>query len=110
MQQAVDYVLADELTHVRFGSEWVKAFSRGDKERQRAVVEYQREVETRFAFGGSRRLARDVRREAGFTDEEMDEIESLGGKGPKRDTIRRAAELARDRHVARQRGETVAAL
>ncbi len=110
MQQAVDYVLADELTHVRFGSEWVKEFSRGDEERQRAVKEYQREVETRFTFGGSRRLARDVRREAGFTDEEMDEIESLGGKGPKRETLRRAAELVRDRHVARQHGETVAAL
>ena len=29
MRQAVDYVLADELTHVRFGSEWVKEFTRG---------------------------------------------------------------------------------
>ncbi len=33
MRQAVDYVLADELTHVRFGSEWVKEFCKDDPER-----------------------------------------------------------------------------
>ncbi len=110
MEQAVDFVLADELTHVRFGSEWVKQFVKSDPERSKAVKEYQREVETSFAFGGQRRLARDVRREAGFTEEEMDEIESLGGKGPKRETVRKAAELVRDRHIARKSGETVAPL
>jgi uncharacterized ferritin-like protein (DUF455 family) len=110
MEQAVDFVLADELTHVRFGSDWVKQFVKSDPERGKAVKEYQREVETSFAFGGERKLARDVRREAGFTEEEMDEIESLGGKGPKRETIRKAAELVRDRHIARKSGETVAPL
>ncbi len=110
MEQAVDFVLADELTHVRFGSDWVKQFVKDDPERGKAVREYQREVETSFAFGGQRKLARDVRREAGFTDEEMDEIESLGGKGPKRETVRKAAELVRDRHIARRSGEAVAPL
>ena len=110
MKQAVDYVLADELTHVRFGSDWVREFTKGDADKGKAVKAYQREVETSFAFGGNRRIARDVRREAGFTEEEMDEIESLGSDGPKRDTLRRAAELVRDRHHARQRGEQVAAL
>ena len=108
MEQAVDYVLADELTHVRFGSDWVKQFVKDQPERGKAVKEYQRDVETRFAFGGQRKLAREVRREAGFTDEEMDEIESLGGGGPKRETVRKAAELVRDRHLARRRGEELA--
>jgi uncharacterized ferritin-like protein (DUF455 family) len=110
MEQAVDFVLADELTHVRFGSEWVKEFCKNEPERSKAVKEYQREVETSFAFGGQRRIAREVRAEAGFTEEEMDEIESLGSKGPKRETVRKAAEIARDRHLARQRGEDVAPL
>jgi len=110
VEQAVDYVLADELTHVRFGSTWVREFSKGDPEKREAIKDYQREVETGFAFGGARRIARDVRAEAGFTEEEMDEIESLGGKGPKRETLRKAAEIARDRHHARSRGESVAAL
>ncbi len=30
MRQAIDYVLADELTHVRFGSEWVREFTKDD--------------------------------------------------------------------------------
>ncbi len=33
MKQAIDYVLADELTHVRFGSDWVREFTQGDPER-----------------------------------------------------------------------------
>ena len=33
MKQAVDYVLADEITHVRFGSEWVKEFTKDDPDR-----------------------------------------------------------------------------
>ena len=33
MRQAVDYVFADELTHVRFGSDWVSEFTRDDPER-----------------------------------------------------------------------------
>jgi uncharacterized ferritin-like protein (DUF455 family) len=38
LEQAVDFVLADELTHVRFGSDWVKEFTRDDPARaQRAA-------------------------------------------------------------------------
>ena len=60
------------------------------------------------------RLARQERLEAGFTVEELEEIEQptseLAGKrgqGPRRQTLQDAAEILRDRHQARRRGEDV---
>jgi uncharacterized ferritin-like protein (DUF455 family) len=108
--QAVDFVLADELTHVRFGSDWVREFTRDDPERAARAKEFQRETDRAFSFGGQRNVARDERLEAGFTEEELDEIESLSSDGPKRETLVRAAEIMRDRHRARTRGEEVAPL
>ena len=102
LAQAVDYVLADELTHVRFGSNWVKAFTKGDPERARAAREFQRETDQNFAFGGGRTVAREERLEAGFSEEEIAEIEAITSKGPSRQTLVRAAEILRDRHQARQ--------
>jgi uncharacterized ferritin-like protein (DUF455 family) len=107
MAQAIDFVLADELTHVRFGSDWVKEFTRGDPERAQATRDFQRETDQRFTFGGQRSVAREERLEAGFTEAELDEIESYRGHGPDRDTLVRAAEILRDRHLARQRGGDV---
>ncbi len=45
MHQAIDFVLADELTHVRFGSEWVKEFTKGDPERFERAQEFRRRVD-----------------------------------------------------------------
>jgi uncharacterized ferritin-like protein (DUF455 family) len=108
--QALDYVLADELTHVRFGSEWVREMTRDDPARARRAKEFQRETEERFSFGGGREIAREERLEAGFSEEEIAEIEELNEKGPRRETLVRAGEILRDRHRARQRGENVASL
>ena len=58
LEQAVDFVLADELTHVRFGSDWVREFTRDDPERARRAAEFQRETDTRFSFGIARGRAR----------------------------------------------------
>jgi uncharacterized ferritin-like protein (DUF455 family) len=110
IRQAVDFVLADELTHVRFGSDWVREFTRNDPERRKRAQEFQRETDRTFAFGGRRMVARDVRLEAGFTEEEIAELEAMGGDAPRRDTLLRAAELLRERHQARRRGEPVPAL
>ncbi|MDJ0865390.1 MAG: DUF455 family protein [Myxococcota bacterium] len=107
LAQALDFVLADELTHVRFGSAWVREFTRDDPERAERTREFQRETDRRFAFGGGRYVAREDRREAGFTDEELAELDEILGEGPQRETLVRAAELLRDRHQARQRGEPV---
>jgi len=110
MQQAVDYVLADELTHVRFGSEWVKEFTKNDPSRFEAAQNFRRQVDKQFSFGGSRsdredaaiRIAREDRIEAGFTEQELDELAEISGDGPSRETLRKAAEMLRIRHHARK--------
>ena len=116
MRQAIDYVLADELTHVRFGSEWVREFTRDDPERFKRTQEFRREVDKQFSFGGSRSdredasipLAWEDRKEAGFTDEELREIADISGDGPSRETLREAARIIRDRYRAKLAEEAVA--
>jgi uncharacterized ferritin-like protein (DUF455 family) len=110
MQQAIDYVLADELTHVRFGSEWVKEFTKNDPARFEAAQAFRRQVDKQFSFGGSRsdredaaiRIAREDRIEAGFTEQELDELTELSAGGPSRETLRKAAETLRIKHLARK--------
>jgi len=104
LEQALDFVLADELTHVRFGSEWSREFTKGDPERARRARDFQRETETAFSFG-SREIAREERIEAGFSEEELDEIERINAAFPKQEVLVQAAEIMRERHQARCRGE-----
>ena len=114
LEQAVDFVLADELTHVRFGSEWAKECTKDDPERRERTKQFQRETERSFAFGGRRKLAKSDRKEAGFTDEELEELEHIyqdvRENGPSTETLIAAAELMRERHQARKRGEDVAVM
>src|SRR5215831_13354439 len=113
MQQAIDYVLADELTHVRFGSEWVKEFTKNDPARFEAAQEFRRQVDKQFSFGGSRsdredaaiRIAREDRIEAGFTEQELDELTTIPAGGPSRETLRKAAEALRIKHLARREAQ-----
>ena len=113
MRQAVDYVLADELTHVRFGSEWVKEFTKNDPKRFEAAQEFRRQVDKQFSFGGSRsdredaaiRIAREDRIEAGFTEQELDELTTISAGGPSRETLKKAAEALRIKHLARRAAE-----
>ncbi|HXK26205.1 MAG TPA: ferritin-like domain-containing protein [Myxococcota bacterium] len=102
MAQAIDFVLADELTHVRFGSEWVKQFTAGDPERAQRAREFQTETERRFNFGGGREIARDERLEAGFSEAELDELDAIVAEGPSRATLVRAAEILREKWQARR--------
>ncbi len=116
MEQAIDFVLADELTHVRFGSEWVKEFTRQDPERALRAREYQKEVDRQFSFGGARsdredagiRIAWEDRKEAGFTEEELRELADLSAEGPKRETLMHAAEVLRQRHLEKLQSGTAA--
>ncbi|HVN37736.1 MAG TPA: DUF455 family protein [Myxococcota bacterium] len=113
MRQAVDYVLADELTHVRFGSEWVKEFTQGDAERFERAQEFRRQVDKQFSFGGARSEREDAaipiawedRKEAGFTDQELEELKTLSAQGPSKDTLLAAARVLRERHRARRAAE-----
>jgi uncharacterized ferritin-like protein (DUF455 family) len=102
--QAVDFVLADELTHVRFGSDWSREFTKDDPVRAKRAKDFQRETDHAFSFPG-RELAREERLEAGFTEDELDEIERIDDKLPKREVLVAAAEILRDRHLARVGGE-----
>ena len=81
-----DWMLADEVTHVKMGSDWLRRLTENDPERRRHALEFQRTVDKLFSFGGGRgkdkdspiRLADAFRRMAGFTDDEIDDIDKLG--------------------------------
>ena len=74
-----DWMLADEVTHVKMGSDWLRRLTANDKERQQQALEFQRTVDKLFSFGGFRgedddspiHLARRFRQLAGFTDDEI---------------------------------------
>src|SRR5437016_10722809 len=84
LERAVDFVLADEITHVRMGSKWLTKLTEDDPERRRKAIEFQETIDERFNLGGARQLgdhevvsisiATDVRRMAGFTEEEIERL------------------------------------
>ena len=100
MEQAIDFVLADELTHVRFGSEWVREFTKNDPARFERAQAFRRQVDKQFSFGGSRSdredaaipIAREDRIEAGLhRGRSSTELAQISGDGPSRETLRRRA-------------------
>ncbi|MHB1855268.1 MAG: DUF455 family protein [Acidimicrobiales bacterium] len=80
-----DWMLADEVTHVRMGSSWLRAVTADDPDRRARALEFQRTVDGLFNFRGVRgeeagagiRLARRFREMAGFTNEEIDDIAAM---------------------------------
>src|SRR4029453_15136677 len=54
IEMAVDYVLADEITHVRMGSKWLNKLTEGDPERPRRAIGFQESIDERFNLGGAR--------------------------------------------------------
>jgi uncharacterized ferritin-like protein (DUF455 family) len=77
-----DWMLADEVTHVKMGSDWLRRLTESDPERRERALEFQRVVDKLFSFRGFRgeggdspvQLARKFRRMAGFGDAEIDTI------------------------------------
>ena len=75
-------MLADEVTHVKMGSDWLRKVTANDADRRAKALEFQKAVDKLFSFGGFRgeseenpvHLARNFRRLAGFNDEEIHEI------------------------------------
>src|SRR5271157_847288 len=61
IERAVDYVLADEITHVRMGSQWMRKLTEGDPERLRRAQEFQDGIDEVFNFRGGRRAQEDVK-------------------------------------------------
>ncbi len=77
-----DWMLADEVTHVKMGSDWLRRITANDPERQKQALDFQRTVDKLFSFGGFRgeeeenpvHLARKFRSLAGFSDDEITDL------------------------------------
>jgi uncharacterized ferritin-like protein (DUF455 family) len=100
-----DWMLADEVTHVKMGSDWLRRVTEGDPERRAKALEFQGVVDKLFSYGGTRSeseespigLARRFRELAGFSEDEIDDIAevSLAALGErKRQAARLQAEAA----------------
>ncbi|MGH7932182.1 MAG: DUF455 family protein [Candidatus Binataceae bacterium] len=98
IERAVDYVLADEITHVRMGSKWMRKLTEGDPDRLKRAQEFQDNIDNLFNFQGGRTtqqdapqvpveisgkkidfdstltISRDARLLAGFTEEEIERL------------------------------------
>src|ERR1700683_3799075 len=98
IERSVDYVLADEITHVRMGSQWMRKLTEGDPERLAKAQAFQENIDKLFNFQGGRTtrqespqvpieiggraidfdatmtIAREARLLAGFTDDEIDRL------------------------------------
>jgi uncharacterized ferritin-like protein (DUF455 family) len=84
LEHAVDFVLADEITHVRMGSKWLTKLTEGDPERRRQAIAFQDSIDERFNLGGVRRegdheevlisIATEARQLGGFTDDEIQRL------------------------------------
>jgi uncharacterized ferritin-like protein (DUF455 family) len=82
LEFAEDWMLADEVTHVKMGSDWLRRLTAQDPQRQKDALDFQKAVDKLFSFGGFRgerdenpvHLARNFRRLAGFSDDEITEL------------------------------------
>ncbi|MEO6125399.1 MAG: DUF455 family protein [Ilumatobacteraceae bacterium] len=80
-----DWMLADEVTHVKMGSDWLRKVTEKDPERRKKALEFQGIVDKLFSYGGTRSesdespigIARRFRELAGFTDAEVDSINDV---------------------------------
>jgi uncharacterized ferritin-like protein (DUF455 family) len=85
---AEDWMLADEVTHVKMGSDWLRRLTADDAERQKQALEFQRAVDKVFSFGGFRgeqeenpvHLARNFRRLAGFSEDEIADLVDIAAE------------------------------
>ena len=102
-----DWMLADEVTHVKMGSDWLRRLTLNNPDRRKAALEFQAIVDKLFSLGGIRseseespiRLARRFRELAGFDEAEINEIarlseEALQEADSKRREVREQAQAA----------------
>jgi uncharacterized ferritin-like protein (DUF455 family) len=99
MEFCEDWMLADEVTHVKMGSDWLRRLTETDPERREKALEFQRVVDKLFSLGGFRgdddespiKLARRFRELAGFSEEEITEIAELASEAMEETRLRREA-------------------
>ena len=88
LEFAEDWMLADEVTHVKMGSDWLRRLTDKDPERRQQALDFQKAVDKLFSFGGFRgeqvenpvHLARNFRRLAGFSDDEISELVDIAAE------------------------------
>src|ERR1700719_1071606 len=104
IERSVDYVLADEITHVRMGSKWMRKLTEGDPARLAKAQMFQENIDNLFNFQGGRTtqedarqvhqklgdkevefdatltIAKEARLLAGFTEEEIERLIKGMGK------------------------------
>jgi uncharacterized ferritin-like protein (DUF455 family) len=99
-------MLADEVTHVKMGSDWLRRVTANDPERRARALEFQAIVDKLFSGGGFRgeeeestiKLARRFREMAGFSNEEIDDVAAASRRAREEASARTAK---RDEAVAR---------
>ena len=97
-----DWMLADEVTHVKMGSDWLRRTTEKDPARRAKALEFQRVVDKLFSGGGFRgdeedspvRLARRFRELAGFDQREIDDLAEVSRQARAEVEARRAARAA----------------
>ena len=97
-----DWMLADEVTHVKMGSNWLRQLTEADADRRARALEFQRTVDSLFNFRGLRgegeeasiKLARRFREMAGFSTDEIDEISEMA-KQQRAESLAERASLSR---------------
>ena len=80
-----DWMLADEVTHVKMGSDWLRRLTATDPERRKAALEFQQVVDKLFSNArrplGLRRVGdrpgASLPKLAGFSHDEIDEIAAV---------------------------------
>jgi len=96
-----DWMLADEVTHVKMGSDWLRRITADNAERRKNALEFQRIVDRLFSGGGFRgedkddpiQLARQFRAMAGFDTDEINAIAD-DSRSAKEEVRQRRAEAA----------------
>jgi uncharacterized ferritin-like protein (DUF455 family) len=83
-----DWMLADEVTHVKMGSDWLRRLTETNPDRRKNALEFQKTIDKLFNFGGFRsenddspiHLARKFRSMAGFTDDEISQLVDIAAE------------------------------
>jgi uncharacterized ferritin-like protein (DUF455 family) len=76
MEFCEDWMLADEVTHVKMGSDWLRRLCADNPDRMKRALEFQKLVDKVFSAAGRGENAdgaRAYRKMAGFTDADIDE-------------------------------------
>jgi len=97
-----DWMLADEVTHVKMGSDWLRRLTATDPQRQKEALDFQKAVDKLFSFGGFRgenaenpvHLARNFRQLAGFSDDEISELVDIAAEAYAEAQAMQAANVA----------------